>query len=120
MTVWAHRNRDRRDGDDRDGAKCTCASASLLASTCTGVDAINRVRRNWHAEISRMQDVAQPAFEVVWRLLCHRPTPSAGPSDSANWYASRRSDASAREAWLFTVPTDDPISAAICASDMSS
>jgi hypothetical protein len=120
MIVRPDADRDGSDCDDRDSTECACASASSLASARAGVDAINRIRRNGNAEISRMQNVAQPALEVVRWLLGHRPTPSAGPSDSANWYESRRSDASAREAWLFTVPTDEPMTEAICASDMSS
>ena len=120
MSVWTDADRDGCDCDNRDGAECASRIASSLTPTRTGVDAIDRIGRNGNAKTARMQDVAQPALEVVRRKLAHRPTPSAGPSDSANWYASRRREARAREAWLFTVPTDDPINEAICASDMSS
>jgi hypothetical protein len=123
MIVWPHPDGYGSDRDDRDGAKNRGSRPSLLTPSRTCVDAFNRIGRDRNTEPTRTEDVTEPALElVVRRLLAHRPTPSVvgPPSDSANWAASRRNAASARDAWLFTVPTDDPINAAICASDWSS
>ena len=83
--MWLHPDRDGSNRDDRDCTERTCPVASLLASARTGVDAIDRIGRNGDAETARMQDVSQAPLELVRRLLGHRPTPSVGPSDSANW-----------------------------------
>jgi len=87
-----------------------------LPSPRAGVNAVEGVGVRRNRQGARVQDVAQPTVEVVVRkIAAHRRT-----SPSANAPESLRSDASARDAWLFTVPTDEPITAAICASDMSS
>ena len=120
---------------------CPCGrtpmATAAMATTATAPSALAPLRRCWRLRAPAwMRSIASGGTGTLRprecrtsrsrrskssrRLLGHRPTPSVGPSDSANWYASRRREARAREAWLFTVPTDDPINAAICASDMSS
>ncbi|HEY5050390.1 MAG TPA: hypothetical protein VII50_05780 [Acidothermaceae bacterium] len=61
---------------DRDGAERACASASLLASARTCVDAIDRVRRNRYAETVRRKDVALPTLKLVVAVVAHRLTTS--------------------------------------------
>ena len=46
--------------------------------------------------------------------------PAAAASSGASAPSRRRSVASARDAWLFTVPGEMSSIAAVCASDMSS
>ena len=92
---------------------------------------VDGVARTWAAE-----GTAQPAFEVVvavigasfrpWSGLVRRRRYGAADQVSAHSHCalslgtSSRSLASAFDAWLFTVPTEQPRVRAISASDMSS
>ena len=56
--LWVQADGACYEGDSNDGSECGARRATLLTPACTGVDPIDSVRRNGHAEITRMQDVA--------------------------------------------------------------
>jgi hypothetical protein len=62
---------DARNCDNEDGDYAG-AGASSLTSSSSRVDAIDCIRRNWHAEATRRKDVAQPALELVVAVVAHR------------------------------------------------
>jgi len=67
----SHSYRDGSNRNDCNCAECACSSASLLTAARAGVNAINRIRRNGHAETTRMQDVTKPALELLVAVVAH-------------------------------------------------
>jgi hypothetical protein len=67
----SHAYGDSSDRDDRDCAECARTSASLLSSASASVNAVNRIWRNGHTQTARVQDVAQPALELLVAVVAH-------------------------------------------------
>jgi hypothetical protein len=54
-----------------------------MATARAGVDAIDGVRRNGQAEFAIMQDVAEPALELVVAVAAHGSERHDGPGCAA-------------------------------------
>lgn len=72
MTVRPHSDSYGSNRNHGNRAERAGRSTSLLPTARACVNAINRVRRNGYAKAARVQDVAEPAFEVVVTVAAHR------------------------------------------------
>jgi hypothetical protein len=79
VTLSAQRDTGGRDCDDRDRTETARGIAAKLPPARAGMDVLDRIRFNRKTKSAIMQDVAEPAFEVVVALFGgHEVTSSVG------------------------------------------